>query len=48
MPATCQQALNWFHAAQLVSLTPDELQKQIDEIQAKMAAPTNRQAALPR
>ncbi len=42
------KALNWFHAAQLVSLTPDELQKRIDEIQAKMAAPTNRQAALPR
>lgn len=42
------KALNWFHAAQLVSLTPELLQKRIDEIQAKMAAPTNRPAAPPR
>jgi hypothetical protein len=42
------QAINWFRAAQAASLTPGELQKRIDEIQAKMAAPTNPPAALPR
>jgi tetratricopeptide (TPR) repeat protein len=42
------QSLNWFHAAQLSSLTPDVLQKRIDEVQAKMAAQTNRPTALPR
>jgi len=31
------QALNWFKAAQKVSLTPGELQKRIDEIKAKTA-----------
>ncbi len=39
------QALNWFHAAQKVSLTPGELQKRIDAIQAKMSAQTNAPAA---
>jgi hypothetical protein len=33
-----QQALEWYQAAKKVSLTPGELQKQIDEIKAKMAA----------
>jgi hypothetical protein len=42
------QAINWFHAAQKVSLTPGVLQKQIDEIQAKIAGRTNSPAALPR
>jgi tetratricopeptide (TPR) repeat protein len=32
------QALNWFHAAQKVSETPDALQKQIDELQQKITA----------
>jgi tetratricopeptide (TPR) repeat protein len=35
------QAINWFHAAQKVSATPGDLQKRIDEIQAKMPRPTN-------
>ena len=33
------QAMNWFEVAQKVSLTPDALQKQIDELKEKMAAP---------
>ncbi len=32
------QAINWFHAAQKVSPNPAVLQKQIDEIQKKLAA----------
>jgi len=32
------QSLNWLQAAQKVSETPDALQKQIDEIQQKIAA----------
>ena len=42
------KASNWFHKAQLASLTPGELQKRIDEITKKMTAQTNRPAALPR
>ena len=42
------QALNWLQAAQKVSLTPGELQKQIDEIKTKMAASTSAPATLPR
>jgi tetratricopeptide (TPR) repeat protein len=34
-------AINWFHAAQRVSPNPDALQQQIDEIQRKLAVPTN-------
>jgi len=34
------QAMNWFQAAQKVSLTPGDLQKRIDEIKAKIAAPS--------
>jgi hypothetical protein len=33
-----QRSLDWFQAAQKESLNPDALQKQIDEIKAKMAA----------
>jgi hypothetical protein len=33
------QAVKWFQAAQKISITPDSLQKQIDEIKAKMTAP---------
>ncbi len=33
------QAVNWFQAAQAVSLAPGVLQKQIDDIKKKMAAP---------
>ena len=32
------RAIDWLHAAQKVSLTPDVLQKRIDDIQKKMAA----------
>jgi tetratricopeptide (TPR) repeat protein len=42
----CQDAINWFQAAQKVSPAPDVLQQQIDEIKVKMAAqpsPTNSQ-----
>jgi hypothetical protein len=31
--------LNWFQAAQKVSLAPAALQKQIDELQGKISAP---------
>ena len=41
-------AINWFQAAQTVSPNPGALQLQIDELKAKMAAPTNTPAALPR
>ena len=40
-------AIRWFQAAQKVSPAPDALQQQIDELKAKMAAPTNAPAALP-
>jgi tetratricopeptide (TPR) repeat protein len=33
------QAVKWFQAAQKVSITPDSLQKQIDEIKAKTTSP---------
>jgi hypothetical protein len=33
------QAVNWFQAAQKASITPDALQKQIDDIKAKIIAP---------
>jgi tetratricopeptide (TPR) repeat protein len=42
------QAIKWFQAAQKVSLTPGSLQKRIDEVKGKMAAPTNAPATLPR
>jgi len=38
-------ALNWFQAAQKVSLIPGSLQQQMDEIKAKMAVQTNAPAA---
>jgi len=34
-------ALDWFHAAQKVSETPDAIQRQIDALQKKIAAQTN-------
>jgi tetratricopeptide (TPR) repeat protein len=34
-----ERALNWFQAAQKVSLAPAALQKQIDELQGKISAP---------
>ncbi len=40
-------AINWFQAAQKVSPAPGALQLQIDELKAKMAAPSNAPAALP-
>ena len=40
-----RQAITWFHLAQKVSPAPDALQKQIDEINAKMAIPDK--ASLP-
>jgi tetratricopeptide (TPR) repeat protein len=43
-----QLAIQWFQAAQKVSNTPEALQKLIDEAKAKMSAPTNAPAALPR
>jgi len=36
-----EDAINWFQAAQKVSPNPAALQKQIDELREKMAAPTN-------
>jgi hypothetical protein len=42
------QAVHWFQAAQKVSPAPGELQKQIDELNKKIAAQTNAPAALPR
>ncbi len=42
------QAIQWFQAAQKVSLTPEALQKLIDGAKAKMAAQTNVPATLPR
>jgi tetratricopeptide (TPR) repeat protein len=39
------QAINWLQAAQKVSNTPADLQKQIDQIKIKMAAQTNAPAA---
>jgi len=42
-----QQAIQWFQAAQSVSVAPDALQKLIDEVKAGMAAPANA-AAPPR
>jgi hypothetical protein len=41
------QAVNWFQAAQKVSPTPGDLQKQIDELQQKIAAQTNAPAGTP-
>jgi tetratricopeptide (TPR) repeat protein len=43
-----EDAIRWFQAAQKVSPNPDALQQQIDELKAKMAAPTTAPAALPR
>jgi tetratricopeptide (TPR) repeat protein len=43
-----QQAIQWFQAAQKVSVTPDTLQKLIDDVKAGMTAPTNAPTALPR
>jgi len=40
-------AINWFQAAQKVSPNPAALQQQIDELKAKMAAPTNAPATQP-
>ncbi len=40
-------AIRWFQAAQKVSPDPGALQKQIDELKAKMAAPTNPPAVTP-
>jgi tetratricopeptide (TPR) repeat protein len=40
-----QQAIRWFEAAKIVSLTPDALQKRIDELQQKMTDQTNSPAA---
>jgi hypothetical protein len=42
------QAMNWFQAAQKVSLTPGSIQQQIDEIKNKIASQTNTPVALPR
>jgi tetratricopeptide (TPR) repeat protein len=42
-----QQAIDWFHAAQKVSPTPEALQQQIEEIKKKMAGQTNAPAAAP-
>ena len=43
-----QAAIKWYQIAQKHSLTPDALQKGIDEIRVKMAGQTNPPAALPR
>ncbi len=43
-----QAAIKWYQIAQKHSLTPDALQKGIDEIRLKMAGQTNPPAALPR
>jgi tetratricopeptide (TPR) repeat protein len=42
------QAINWLQAAQKVSPDPAALQKQIDELNNKIAAQTNAPVALPR
>ena len=41
------KAVQWLEAAQKVSPTPEALQKQIDELKAKIPAPTNTPSALP-
>lgn len=41
------QALNWFEAAQKVSLTPQDIQKRIDEVESKLAAQRAHPAAPP-
>ena len=43
-----EQAINWFQAAEKVSLAPASLEQQVDEIKRKMAAQTNAPAAAPR
>jgi tetratricopeptide (TPR) repeat protein len=42
-----EDAIRWFQAAQKVSPNPDGIQVQIDELRAKLAAPTNAPTALP-
>ncbi len=41
------KAVQWLEAAQKVSNTPEALQKQIDELKAKIPTPTNTPSVLP-